>query len=376
MKKLFVCLAVIFLAGCAKSGGGNAQATNAGPEFWQKVYNDELTIEDVQEYLARGFDIDADDGNGFTLLWCALHEENLPLARFLIEHGADVNKNPDYLNCALDNRDITDLLIANGIDVNFQETSEQGPLFRAAIRGNYELVKRLIDLGDTNITFETLCAPLNASVSCTNGYLIVKLLLEHGAPVTGSNRVEYYLRGLHEGYNRSIVGGANNCPETAILLIDSGADIHVRDVFGYTPLHTAANERIIRKLVEAGADINATNFEGMTPVMSKALRYSECDPPYRWMRLLYELGADISLRSDDGKTVLHYAVMSYDKEKVRYLLSIGANPDARDNSGMTPLELGEYLLANEDLGDERFGLEKAIDVLKNYRPSPAGGTNE
>lgn len=48
--------------------------------------------------------------------------------------------------------------------------------------------------------------------------------------------------------------------------LDSGADIHAKDGFGYTPLHVARNAEVVQLLVELGADVNAKNVEGWTPL--------------------------------------------------------------------------------------------------------------
>ena len=55
--------------------------------------------------------------------------------------------------------------------------------------------------------------------------------------------------------------------DIARLLIDSGANVDVRDHNDYTPLHNAAwngNLDMVKFLIDAGADINAVNYSGDT----------------------------------------------------------------------------------------------------------------
>jgi ankyrin repeat protein len=63
----------------------------------------------------------------------------------------------------------------------------------------------------------------------------------------------------------------NSCehesPALATLLLDSGANIEVRDIFGWAPLHIAfqyGREAVIALLFDRGADINATCRNGRT----------------------------------------------------------------------------------------------------------------
>jgi ankyrin repeat protein len=56
-------------------------------------------------------------------------------------------------------------------------------------------------------------------------------------------------------------------------LIDAGANIHARSIFGATPLHlaissvvTEASLETVRILLSAGADTNAADQDGRTPL--------------------------------------------------------------------------------------------------------------
>ena len=54
------------------------------------------------------------------------------------------------------------------------------------------------------------------------------------------------------------------------FLIDSGADVNVKDQFGWFPLHHAASlaildVEILKYLIEKGADVNVLDDDGKTP---------------------------------------------------------------------------------------------------------------
>jgi uncharacterized protein len=61
-----------------------------------------------------------------------------------------------------------------------------------------------------------------------------------------------------------------NCSATASLLVEAGADLELRDVFGNTPLWRATmafkgNGSVIKLLLGAGANPNTENKSGVSP---------------------------------------------------------------------------------------------------------------
>ena len=94
--------------------------------------------------------------------------------------------------------------------------------------------------------------------------------------------------------------------QTADLLHHNDADLHVRGLFGISPLHSAAHFgdlEVIRKLIEYDADINAKDEKGWTPLhLASISRYFKDGSI---LRLLLEHGADINAWSKYGWTPLH-----------------------------------------------------------------------
>lgn len=84
---------------------------------------------------------------------------------------------------------------------------------------------------------------------------IIKHLVENNAPIQ---------------YGDLLSAVKNNFEETAILLIDHGANINERDSFGLTSLHAAANNgsvTLVKKLINMdNIEINPTNQMGTTPL--------------------------------------------------------------------------------------------------------------
>ena len=58
-------------------------------------------------------------------------------------------------------------------------------------------------------------------------------------------------------------------PEIARLLLESGAEVDIRDHNDFTPLHNAAwngNLEMVKLLLAAGANITARDYSGFTPL--------------------------------------------------------------------------------------------------------------
>lgn len=135
--------------------------------------------------------------------------------------------------------------------------------------------------------------------------------------------------------------------EMALLLVQGGANVASRDVYGRTPLHYAVQmrdaERIIPLYIGRGADANAQAEDGLhtTPLVA-AIEHSFDDPDkqnaIKIIRLLVSLGAQPDLQNEDGQTPLSIATARGDAALVSVLIELGADPAARVTGGKTLLD--------------------------------------
>ena len=128
-------------------------------------------------------------------------------------------------------------------------------------------------------------------------------------------------------------------------LIDGGANINAKGKGGWTCLHFAARGdlNMVIALVHAGANVNAMACSrnrmrsGYTPLHIAATNGQAAIASF-----LVAFGADVNAYSSqslgDG-TPLHDAVKGYHTETVIALIKAGADVDAKDNKGNTPLIL-------------------------------------
>ena len=133
-------------------------------------------------------------------------------------------------------------------------------LWTAALIGETEEVRLLLVAGaDTEEKGGRSAGSALHSASMNGHDDMILLLLEHGADV--SARDIYGETPLH----RAVCKGHEG---VILLLLQHGAEVSSRDNFGDMPLHRAARkglESIILLFIEHGADVFAKNVAGVTP---------------------------------------------------------------------------------------------------------------
>jgi ankyrin repeat protein len=167
-------------------------------------------------------------------------------------------------------------------------------------------------------------------------------------------------------------------PEAVKLLLERGADVNAANAFDNTALILGANdpEKAV-VLVNKGADVNARTKQGRTALMIAAA----CDGCSQTVRLLIGKAADLQ-----GSTAVHGAAGS-DLDSLRLLLASGADPDASDKAGDTPLQAAaghcnadavKLLLSkgakvdakNTDGGEVKFGRIQLVNVTSLMWAAP------
>lgn len=102
-------------------------------------------------------------------------------------------------------------------------------------------------------------------------------------------------------------------------------------------------DELARWLVAQGADLSAADTRGNTPLHRRARSRKG------HIHILLELGADVNSSSASIGTPLHAAADSYNAENALLLIGRGAQVDALNREGLTPLELALRGCNNIDL---------------------------
>ena len=155
-----------------------------------------------------------------------------------------------------------------------------------------------------------------------------------------------------------------------MALLAAGADPNARNNNGETPLHRADSANDVTPLLAAGANLNARDNVGETPLheataersrsadVAAALLAAGADPnardnyghmPLHGLAIYAASGFNVNLNfRPSGFDEIEEEFMARDVEVARILLAAGADPNARDATGATPLDVMRS--AFEELG--------------------------
>jgi ankyrin repeat protein len=257
-------------------------------------------------------------------------------------------------------------LIGSAADANAPGEFGSTPLMQATIAGSTDAMTLLIDAGaDVNAQNAFGTTALMMSVAEIDK---VRLLLARGANVKTTSK---------QGRSALFVAAmGESSSEVVDLLITKGADVRVKDAFGNSLLlaATAGNDLVtIRRMVDAGLDVNGADQLGTTPILVSVYHGN-----LEAVKLLLSKGAGAKSVAkypglfDGGHpksgplalgsvSVLHPAATNCSAEMVRALIEAGADVNAKDVRGMTPLMLA-VARADQDAAVIRLLLDHGADV--------------
>lgn len=353
------------------------------PPLWIAIDNANVGV--AERLIDAGAHPDARLPSGETVLMTAARHGLGSLVAQLIERGADARlaehergQTALMWAAAGGHADVARRLLESGVGVGARTTGRFTALLFAARAGDIETVQLLLQAGADmearalDGSTPLLVASRSADALAGIDWRIIPYasgheetahyLIERGADVRAADRLGR--TALHAAIE-------TNRPALAAALIEAGADVDARftnpvpalrgdyisrrPFKGATPFWLAARDAnlpLMRLLLDAGADPFLANAFGTTPLMvASGLGENDARRPVdhrvvEAVSLLIDLGADIGATTPGGSTALHGAASMWEDGVIELLVAHGADVNAEDNRGRTPLHLVEYGNAN------------------------------
>lgn len=275
----------------------------------------------LEKALTDGFDINAKDTDGLTLVMLAATNGHAELVSYLIERGVDISATCEEQNdfdalimaCAQGHAAVARKLLDQGVDVNKRyapgsssgRVGNQTALSFAANRGHIDVCRLLIERGaDMEIVAD--CGYTAVMWALVNGASedAAELLLDAGAKPDPSARPIESLSGALT--TPLILAASNGLTSIALRLIEAKVNLDAQDSSGWTALKHASRigrDQIVKALIDAGANIDLADEEGWTPLIAAASRAG-----WSTMQVLIDAGADVNHTAEGGSTALREVV--------------------------------------------------------------------
>jgi ankyrin repeat protein len=269
-------------------------------------------------------------------------------------------------------------LLKQPAEVNAADADGTTPLHWAARADDFELSTRLVQAG-ANVKAANRYGVTPLSLAAMNGNAkLAALLLKNGAD---ANQV------ISRGQTVLMTAARAGKVDVVAALLEKGADVNARETqLGETALMWAASENhpdVVKALLAKGAEVDARSktltfpkdrfgLEGVLTILPRgnwtALMYAARDGAPEATRELLDAGAQINAQDPDGTTPLVRAIWNSHYDTARVLLERGADPNLLDNAEMGALYAA---VDNSSLGEiygtptrKVYDTSTALDIVK------------
>lgn len=386
---LCILACLLIFAGCEREDGQAEQRISKQTQLSRAISTGDL--DRVKEFVEKGWDPNSrfTDTESFP---CSEHYEGGTVLHFLALNQEHYREKVEFLK----------YLVSKGADINARDNCGRTPLYVAVenLMKNGDMSEVFVSLGaDVNLADNEGISPLHLACmnACAGG--LVDFLIEHGADVNAKNKrgftpldytyddhdkthillnkgaesgethrdqliqavIQNDLKKLEalsevganlmtrDGTGRTLLHFTTKA-EIAAFLISKGLDANATDEDGWTPLHNAHNSALIKTLVDGGAKPDVIHCHGTAPIHNHVTNNR-----LEQLKLLVSLGADVDLKMKSpgefyhqvygwvgtGGTALHIAAVAGYDEAVEVLVELGADVNATDKDGKTPLDLAK-----------------------------------
>ncbi len=264
---------------------------------------------------------------------------------------------------------VSGYLIETGANLNTGDENGDTPLHLASLYSQDEVVKLIlksnVDINASNVDINALNDDENTPLSLAVYYGNLKtvgLLLSNEADGSIQN---------NEGNSPLHLATRKSHLEKVQKLLQHGSEVNLANKAGNTALHLAVrrsdNIQFVKYLIDRGANLSVADSSGKTALHIASIPNA---------KLLLKRGANVNLQDGDGDTVLHKVLkfilqllrnsqmiigdvdefISAQKDQVKSYMEAGADPDIKNKTGKSPMDLAS------ESGDKEI-----IDLLKTKK---------
>jgi ankyrin repeat protein len=255
-----------------------------------------------------------------------------------------ISESEEYLLTAIKDSNVENvrILLKNGADISACCAAGEKGTNALHMASNYAKTTELIDVVretgefDINGVDNNGWTALHYAIGGTNYVINARYLLEKGADPTIADKEGS--TPLHMAASR-----AKEIETISLILTDNKqVDSNHRNVYGETALHVAIKAKNVitaRYLLESGADPTIRDNKGLTPFHLAAKLLTDTHVLGLMLKNEKNMNMPIDEKSNDGATALYLAMTTSNLIVANFLLSNGADPNAADVNGLTPLHL-------------------------------------
>jgi ankyrin repeat protein len=312
----------------------NAQKFDGATALYLAAVNGNYDI--VKVLIDKGANVNVGDNNYRTPLMVAAKKDHLKTVQALLgAPSIDINATDDdgatalYLAALNGNDDVVKALINQGANVNVADHKGWTPLMSATKKGHLTTVQALLGAPRININAQKSDGVTALYLAALNGhYDLVKALIDQGGDVS---------IGANDGWTPLMLAAEKGHLTTVQALLGApDIDIDAQKLDGATALIVAAangKNDLVKALIDKGGDVNIRAHDGWPPLIFAA----EKGHLTTVQALLSAPDIDIDAQISNGVTALYLAALNGKDEFVKALINKGANVNVRTNDGWTPL---------------------------------------
>jgi ankyrin repeat protein len=302
-------------------------------------------VDVITRLIDQGCKINTQDNAGMGVLHLAAVQRDPNIVRVLLDSGADCNVADSRGWTPIEMREFTrgdsdpiSMMILKRLKQDYRSSLSQTALHMAVLFQDLEMATHFLDQGSRINDADILgCTALHDAAVV--GYKeMVDLLLSRGAAVDVMNSTGK--TPLH----CLLIQWPRDTPRIAWALLDSGADVRIRDNDGNTVFDNIINfevfqsvrEKLLLQRLLEGMDIDFISTYGGSSLLNIAVEFGNED----CIRVVLDNGAGINDFNQEGVTVLHQAV-SLEKpgSLIQFLLDRGADPNSTTPRGYTFMDV-------------------------------------